>query len=91
MQIKNLETKIEVSQNDRDHAIEINENIRQILNHSTEESVLIFNGNRWSMNDLRELQVKLSALSTATEMTLEAPDVSQYEDADPEVEYLVGD
>lgn len=89
MEIKSLQTKIEINQNDRNHAIEINENIRQILNHSTNDSVLILEGSRWSMEDLRDLQIKLSVLSTVTEMTLEQPDVSKYGDTDSEIEYVV--
>ena len=89
MEIKQLTIGITLDQEDRNRAIEINEMLRNILSHSTEDSVLSISGNRWSMDDIRYLQLQLSVIATTTEMTLENPDLSMYEDAEPDVEYSV--
>jgi len=89
MEIKQLTIGITLDQEDRNRAIEINEMLRNILSHSTEDSVLSISGNRWSMNDIRYLQLQLSVIATTTEMTLENPDLSMYEDTEPDVEYSV--
>jgi hypothetical protein len=89
MEIKQLTIGITLDQEDRNRAIEINEMLRNILSHSTEDSVLSISGNRWSMDDIRYLQLQLSVIATTTEMTLENPDLSMYEDTEPDVEYSV--
>lgn len=89
MEIKQLTIGITLDQEDRNRAIEINEMLRNILSHSTEDSVLSISGNRWTMDDIRYLQLQLSVIATTTEMTLENPDLSMYEDTEPDVEYSV--
>ena len=89
MEIKQLTIGITLDQEDRNRAIEINEMLRNILSHSTEDSVLSISGNRWSMDDIRYLQLQLSVIATTTEMTLENPDLIMYEDTEPDVEYCV--
>ena len=89
MEIKQLTIGITLDQEDRNRAIEINEMLRNILSHSTEDSVLSISGNRWSMDDIRYLQLQLSVIATTTEITLENPDLSMYEDTEPDVEYSV--